>query len=132
MKTVLTAAAAMLALAAAAGPAAADDASGRWKVAGHMDGKDFTLDCKFQQAGQALTGVCVDGPTGDAKIKGGRAHPLTKGRVTGDQISWTYVSSYSFLNFNVDYSGVRKGEHASGEFSAVGKKGAFTADHLGS
>jgi hypothetical protein len=126
------AAAAILAALTTAGAAAADDNSGRWKVAGNVDGHDFTLDCKFQQQGEALTGVCVDGPTGDKTIKGGRAHPLIKGRVLGDQISWTYVSSYAFFKFTVDYSGVRKGDKASGKIAAAGKTGAFTAEHLGS
>src|ERR1700739_4464293 len=96
---IFIATAAMLLSLGAAMPAFADDASGRWKVAGHVDGKDFTLDCKFQQTGQTLTGVCVDGPTGDKTIKGGRAHPLIKGQVNGDHISWTYVSSFSFFKF---------------------------------
>ena len=131
MRTVLTAATMLLTLGAAAS-AAADDNSGHWKVAGHVDGKDFTLDCKFLQSGQNLTGVCVDGPTGDKTIKGGRAHPLIKGQVNGDHISWTYVSSFSFFKFNVDYAGVTKGDHASGQLAAAGKSGTFTADHLGS
>lgn len=126
------AAAVILALTAVAAPALAQDASGHWKVAGHVAGRDFTLDCKFQQSGAALSGVCVDGPTGDKTIKGGREHPLIKGHVNGDQISWTYVSSYSFLKFNVDYTGVTKGERASGQLAAAGKTGTFTADRLGS
>jgi hypothetical protein len=123
---------AALAILSLAAPAMAEDSSGRWKVAGNVAGRDFTLDCKFQQQGEHLTGVCVDGPTGDKAIKGGRAHPLIKGRVLGDQISWTYVSSYSIFKFNVDYTGVRKGEHATGAIAAAGKTGAFTADHVGS
>ena len=113
-------------------PAFADDDSGHWKIVGHFAGHDFTLDCTFKQAGQNLTGVCVDGPTGDKDIKGGGAHPLIKGQVNGDHISWTYVSHKSFFKFNVDYSGVTKGDHASGAIAAVGQTGAFTADHLGS
>lgn len=132
MRTRFVAAVATLALAGFAAPALAGDASGHWKVSGHVAGKDFTLDCKFQQADQNLTGVCVDGPTGDKDIKGGRAHPLIKGHVSGDQISWTYVSSYSLFKFNVDYTGVTKGAHASGQLAAAGKTGTFTADHLGS
>ncbi len=65
------AAAAMLLALGAAMPAFADDDSGHWKIVGHVAGRDFTLDCTFKQAGQNLTGVCVDGPTGD---KAGR-HP---------------------------------------------------------
>ncbi len=132
MRSCFAAAVAALALSSVAAPVLAEDASGHWKVVGHIADKNFTLDCKFQQAGQALSGVCVDGPTGDKNIKGGRGHPLIKGHVSGDQISWTYVSSYSFLKFNVDYTGVTKGEHASGQLAAAGKTGTFTADHLGS
>ncbi len=132
MRSCFAAALAALALSSVAAPALAEDASGHWKVAGHVAGKNFTLDCEFQQTGQTLSGACVDGPTGDKDIKGGRAHPLIKGHVSGDQISWTYVSSYSFFKFNVDYTGVTKGAHASGQLAAAGKTGTFTADHLGS
>ena len=59
-------------LAAAAPAAAADAVSGHWAVSGHDAGHDFTLACVFAQAGQNLSGECVDGPTGDSKIKGGR------------------------------------------------------------
>lgn len=132
MRTCFTAALAALTVAGFAAPALAEDPSGHWKVAGHIDGKDFTLDCKFQLAGQNLSGACVDGPTGDKNIKGGRSHPLIKGHANGDQISWMYVSTYSIFKFNVDYTGAIKGQHASGQLSAAGKTGTFTADHLGS
>jgi len=119
--------AAIMALALTTSASAQDSAAGRWAVAGNVDGKNFTLDCRFQQSGAALSGACIDGPTGDSKIKGGRSHALTKGHATGTSVSWTYVSSYMILSFNVDYAGVRNGDHMSGTIAAAGKKGAFTA-----
>ena len=127
---VASAAAFLLSLPIAAS-AAADDAAGSWAVVGHVAGKDFTLDCRFAQAAQRLTGACVDGPTGDAKIKGGRSHNLTKGAVNGGKISWTYQSSVGILPFGVDYDGVRQGDRMSGQLSALGKTGTFTATRTG-
>jgi hypothetical protein len=123
----LLAPAALLVLLAAA-PARADDASGRWAVAGNVADKRFTLDCRFAQAAGRLSGACVDGPTGDAKVKGGRNHPLTKGSVSGNKVTWTYQSSFGIVSFGVDYDGVRQGDHMSGALKALGKTGTFTAD----
>jgi hypothetical protein len=114
-------------------PVAAEDAvSGHWLINGRVGGRDFTLDCRFQQVGQGLSGVCVDGPTGSSTVKGGRAHPLTKGHVEGDQIGWTYQSSFLFTKFDADHAGVHNGDHMSGRISALGKTGAFTASRSGS
>jgi len=124
------AAAALLIGLAAAAPAVADDASGRWAVIGRVDGRGFTLDCKFVQTGQTLSGACVDGPTGDKTIKGGRSHPLTKGAVSGEKVAWTYQSSYGIITFGVDYDGVREGDHMSGDLKALGKTGPFTANRI--
>ena len=63
-----------------AGPAFADGTPERWAVSGSVDGKNFTLDCRFDQAGPSLTGACTDGPTGEANVPGGRSHPLVEGR----------------------------------------------------
>ena len=130
MRAALTAAGVLLASLTLAAPAIADDASGRWAVAGHVAGKDFTLDCRFTQATQRLAGACIDGPTGDKKIKGGRSHTLTKGAVNGNKVSFSYQSSVGILPFGVDYTGVREGEHMSGQLSALGKTGTFTANRL--
>jgi hypothetical protein len=111
-------------------PVLAADAGGRWAVAGSVDGKNFTLDCRFDQAEQKLTGACIDGPTGDAKVEGGRSHTLLEGRATGDNISWTYQSSYLFLKFDVKYAGIRDGDHMSGTIAAAGNKGTFTANRV--
>jgi hypothetical protein len=115
---------------AVAAPAAADDAAGRWAVAGHAGGHDFTLVCAFTQSMQALTGACVDGPTGDAKVKGGRSHTLTKGSVSGAKVTWTYRSNYGIIGFNVDYAGVRQGDHMSGQITSPAA-GTFTASRTG-
>jgi hypothetical protein len=118
-----------LAILAVAGPAAAEGtASGRWLVAGHVADKDFTLDCTFQQAGAGLTGVCVDGDTHDARVKGGRAHPLIKGEAVGERIAFTYESSYGLLHFKVDYAGTRDGDHMRGAINTLGKTGTFTGE----
>jgi hypothetical protein len=110
----------------AAAPATADDASGHWDVAGHAGGKDFTLKCTFAQAGQALSGVCVDGPTGNAQVKGGRSHALTKGSAVGSKIAFTYKTSYGIIPLTVDYVGARQGDHMSGQITSPAA-GTFTA-----
>ncbi len=115
-------------LAAAVPAAAMDGASGHWLVAGHVAGKDFTLDCAFQQAGTGLTGVCVDGDTHDPRVKGGRAHPLIKGQADAGRIAFTYESSYGLLHFKVDYSGTRDGDHMRGQIDTLGKTGSFTGE----
>jgi hypothetical protein len=122
----LASAAALLTALATAAPAVADDASGRWAVAGHAGGKDFTLNCAFTQAGSGLSGACVDGPTGDARVKGGRSHTLTKGSVSGAKVSFTYKTSYGIIPLTVDYTGVRQGDHMSGQITSPAA-GTFTA-----
>jgi hypothetical protein len=107
--------------------AMAEGAGGRWAVAGNVDGKNFTLDCRFAETGQNLSGACIDGPTGDAKVEGGRSHALLEGQAVGDNVTWTYQSSYLFIQFNVRYAGVREGDHMSGTIAAAGKTGTFTA-----
>jgi hypothetical protein len=99
-------------------------------VSGKVASLAFTLTCTFDQAGESLTGACVDGSTNDPKVKGGRGHKLTQGRVNGDQVSWTYESSFLLSHFNVDYSGVRRGQHMSGQVTAQGHPGTFTADRV--
>jgi hypothetical protein len=115
-----------------ADPAMAEGAAGHWAVAGNVDGKDFTLDCSFQQSGQNLTGACIDGPTGDAKVPGGRSHILLESQAMGNDISWTYETSYLFLKFNVKYTGIQDGDHMIGTISAAGKTGKFTATRVAS
>ena len=53
MRQLFAAAAAIATILAAGTPAVADDASGRWHVAGHIAGKDFTLDCSSPRAAPA-------------------------------------------------------------------------------
>lgn len=130
MKSYL-AVAALVATLSAARPAAAEDASGRWIVSGRVAGLAFTLNCEFEQAGQTLGGVCVDGATSDPKVKGGRRHVLTKGHVNGDQITWTYESSFLLSHFNVTYLGLRQGDRMSGKIVVQDHAGAFTASRSG-
>ena len=116
----------------AAAPAFADDtAAGHWMVTGHVGGKDFTLDCRFQQSGSSLSGLCIDGETHDARVKGGRSHALTKGQAGGGQIAWTYRSSFGLIGFDANYSGSLKGDHITGQISALGASGPFTAVRAG-
>ena len=120
------------AVAAAAAPAAAQDgAAGRWMVSGKVSGFAFTLNCRFDAAGAALTGVCVDGATSDARVKGGKRHELTRGKVSGDHVSFSYESSFMLSHFNVDYAGVLQGDRMSGSILANGATGAFTATRSG-
>jgi hypothetical protein len=126
------AAAAMLAATATPPAAMAQGgAAGDWAVSGKVASLAFTLDCRFTQAGTALTGACVDGSTSDPKVKGGRSHPLTSGQVDGDHIRWTYQSSFLLTRFTVTYSGVRHGDAITGDIDAQGHKGAFTAHRAG-
>ena len=118
------------ALSCMAHAALAADAGGHWAIAGSVDGKNFTLDCRFDQAEQKLSGACIDGPTGDAKVEGGRSHTLLEGQAAGDNISWTYQSSYLFIKFDVKYAGTRDGDHMSGSIAAAGKTGTFTANRV--
>jgi hypothetical protein len=112
-----------------AGAAMADDsAAGHWLVSGHAGGKDFTLDCHFTQTAATLAGACVDGDTHDARVKGGRSHTLTRSHVAGDQVAWTYRSSVGLIGFDANYTAVRKGDHMTGQVSALGVTGPFTAD----
>ncbi len=121
-----------LTLVLSAPPALAQDtAAGHWLLAGKVGGTDFTLDCRFQQAGATVSGVCVDGETHDARVKGGRAHTLTKGRLVGDRISFAYQTSKGIFPFEADYAGVLKGDHMSGKASALTFSGVFTADRQG-
>lgn len=128
MKLLATfAVAALASTASAAHAASGGPASGRWLVSGKVAGFAFTLNCRFEQSGQSLAGACVDGATSDPKIKGGRRHPLIRGRVEGDKVTWTYVSSFLFTHFNVDYAGVLSGGAMTGDVTAQDKTGAFSA-----
>jgi hypothetical protein len=74
-------------------------------------------------------GACVDGPTGNAKVKGGRSHTLTKGSVNGSRVSFTYKTSYGIIPLTADYVGVRQGDHMSGQITSPAA-GTFTASRL--
>jgi hypothetical protein len=123
---------ASLVVMAAGSAAAQESAAGHWAVEGKVGDKAFTLDCRFIQAGPKIAGACVDGDTHDARVKGGRSHTLTKGSLVGDQIAFTYQSSFGLIKFDANYSGVLHGDHMSGNLAALGAKGAFTGNRLGS
>jgi len=101
--------------------AADDPVSGSWIVHGKISGFQFTLTCRFDQKGQALGGTCYDGGTN-------KPHPLTRGAVSGDQVSWTYQSSYLFKTFDATYSGTLSGASIRGVATAPGHEGNFTAE----
>jgi hypothetical protein len=122
----------LVGLLASAAPVFADEGLGRWLVSGKVGAFAFTLNCTFDQAGESLGGVCVDASTSDPKVKGGRAHALTRGHIEGDHVRWSYQSSFLFKRFDVDYAGVRQGDQMSGEITVQGNKGAFTARRAGS
>ena len=111
--------------------AAQNAAGGRWVVSGKVGPFAFTLNCRFEAAGPALTGACVDGATSDARVKGGRRHDLTQGRVIGDKVSFSYQSSFMLSRFSVDYVGVMLGDRITGTLVANGQSGAFTAARSG-
>jgi hypothetical protein len=131
MRTGIAAAAALAAMALAAGQARAQagpvDVSGAWRVAGKVSSFAFTLTCDFKPDGARLGGVCVDGSTSDPKVATGKAHRLTAGRIDGDKVSWTYQSSFLLTKFDVSYSGTMTGGRISGTIDAQGRQGAFTA-----
>jgi len=103
------------------GVAAADDAAaGAWKMNGHVDGKDFVVNCHFDRHGDGLGGACFDGGT---NLK----HLLTSGSVKGDQVKWTYVSHKVMIPFDVVWVGKLSGGTMQGTVSAVGHNGTFTA-----
>ncbi|QUD88364.1 hypothetical protein [Phenylobacterium montanum] len=118
-----------LALAAlgAVGPSWAVEPAQSWRVAGKVASFAFTLNCDFRPAGTRLGGVCVDASTSDPTIKGGRAHKITRGRIDGDTVSWTYVSSFLLSKFDVTFDGTRRGQDMSGVIHVQGHDGAFTA-----
>jgi hypothetical protein len=98
-----------------------------WRVAGKVASFTFTLTCDFRPDGTRLGGVCVDAATNDPKIKGGRSHTITRGRIDGDTVSWTYPSSFLLSKFDVTFDGTRRGEGMSGVIHVQGHDGAFTA-----
>lgn len=114
----------VLALACAA-PAMAD-AGGAWHVTGEISGNKFALDCKFTAQGTELAGECTGAPDGNPKYVG-KIYKLAKGSATGDQVSWSYPTSYMFMSFNVNYIGTLSGDRIAGTVDAAGRSGEFSA-----
>jgi hypothetical protein len=125
----MTSALYLLALAAlgAAGYSSAAEPPQSWHVAGKVESFSFTLNCDLRPAGMVLGGVCVDAATSDPTIKGGRSHTITRGRIDGDTVSWTYPSSFLLSQFDVTFNGTRRGKRMIGVIHVQGHDGAFTA-----
>jgi hypothetical protein len=116
----LIAALAVTSLPAAPAHAADDPVSGVWSVHGRVDGFAFVIDCTLKRVGEAVTGVCVDSSSG-------RRHPILSGRSHGDDVSFTYASSYLVTRFDVTYEGRIVGGAMHGAVKAPGHQGVFDA-----
>jgi len=104
-------------------PAHAGDepVAGVWTVHGKVAAFQFNLSCHFEPKGGSLVGTCYDAGTN-------KPHPLTRGAVNGDHISWTYQSSYLFKTFDATYSGTLAGGSIKGDIAVPGYRGQFTAE----
>jgi hypothetical protein len=109
------------------GSSSAAETAQSWRVTGKVASFAFTLNCDFRPDGPRLGGSCVDASTNDPKVKGGRSHVITRGRIEGDEISWTYQSSFLLSKFDVTFNGARQGRRMSGAIHVQGHDGAFTA-----
>jgi hypothetical protein len=110
----------LAAMSATSAQAAEDPVSGGWKVHGKVSAFSFDLTCNFRRDGQVIGGTCYDAGTN-------KAHPLTRGTISGDKISWTYQSSYLLNKFEASYSGLLSGTSIKGEITAPGYRGNFSA-----
>ena len=106
-----------------ASPALAGDVAvdGGWTVHGKVGAFGFDLMCRFERRGDGLGGICYDGGTR-------KPHPLTRGSIVGDHISWTYQSSYLLNKFDANYSGLISGTAIKGEITVPGRAGTFSAE----
>jgi hypothetical protein len=116
----LIAALAIMPIMAAPAHAADDPVSGVWTVHGRVDGFAFVIDCTLTRVGEAVSGVCVDAGSG-------RRHPILAGRVRGEDVSFTYQSSYLLTKFDVTYEGRIAGASMRGAVKAPGHQGVFDA-----
>ena len=110
----------------AAAPAAAQIA-GDWHVNGKIDDRMFVLNCQFQPNDSGFGGICVEAPGGSAGTHAGKQHILTKGSVAGNQIGWSYPTSFMLMSFNVNFAGTMAGDSITGTVTASGHSGPFTA-----
>lgn len=117
---------ALSATALTAAPAFAE-VPGNWRVTGNIDGKAFTVDCRFAPKGQGFGGTCVDAATGDAKVKAGKAHELSQGTVSANHVHWTYPTKVMFMSIDINFDGTLTGNRITGKASAKGREGSFTA-----
>jgi hypothetical protein len=119
MRLLLPGLAAVLMLATPA-LAAEDPVSGSWAVKAKVERFDFTLTCDLTRSGAVISGTCYDGGTR-------KPHPLTRGRIDGDRVSWSYQSSFLGKPFSANYDAVLSGDRMTGVVMANGYKGPFTA-----
>jgi hypothetical protein len=110
-----------------AAPAAAADLSGTWRLTAKVETFGFVLSCKFNQAGEKLTGVCTDLATNDPQHKPQGSHVLTSGEVVGDRVKFTYKTHFLLIPFTCTYTGKITDDGFSGEAAAPGHTGVFTA-----
>lgn len=97
----------------------AEEGAERWIVTASLEGKVYEADCRFHVAREGLTGDCTDAMTG--------VHRLTRGRVIGETIGWTFEIRRLLIRVDVSYSGTVRGDHMQGTMEAAGRRGAFTA-----
>jgi hypothetical protein len=109
-----------------ASPAAAQVA-GNWHVNGKIDDNAFVLDCRFDATDSGFGGVCVEAPGGSSGTHPGKQHILTKGSVSGNQIGWSYPTSFIFMSFSVNFAGTLSDDGITGTVTASGHSGPFTA-----
>ena len=105
------------------GPTAAaeDPLTGAWAVQGKVSAFHFDLICRFEQRAGAIGGVCYDAGSG-------KPHPLIRGALSGNHVSWTYQSSYLFKTFDATYSGTLAGASIKGDLAVPGYTGQFSAE----
>jgi hypothetical protein len=108
------------------GSPATAEVSESWRINYSLAGHPIALDCRFESKGAQLGGVCVNVATGDPKVRGGTAHPLTRGAVNGTQISWAYEARMMLAKFEVNFAGVVDGARMAGTVNVAGRKGEFT------
>jgi opacity protein-like surface antigen len=101
--------------------AAAADLTGNWKLKTDAGGMELIINCKFVQAGAALSGTCgLDGAP-DAPS------PFTGGTVDGATAKWGYEVNFQDMKFNVAYTGTVKDTTMSGTMNVLDMPSPFTA-----
>lgn len=108
-----------------AAPASAEGVD-LWRVSGKVAGVAFVMDCRFEPPAAQFGGACTEVSRSNGGGQAGAVHKLTRGAVTGNQISWTYQTSFLISRFDVTFTGLLDGGHMAGAVDAAGRKGDFT------